>query len=152
MKDDTLLALFLGNTHSDTHPAVPATTGALHYRQQFPRTFTVCVTLVSLLMIICSVIKQRSSRLRLYSPPQERLCKPGMEKAVPAVPILPRIDSLRTRWHFTLITVSPHLGQTRQSPIGTTVIKCSVSSPGCWLLSDLAVLIVCDYALIGFTP
>lgn len=152
VKDDTLLALFLGNTHSDTHPAVPATTGALHSRQQFPRTFTVFVTLVSLLMIICSVIKQRSSRLRLYSPPQQRLCKPGMEKAVSAVPILPRIDSLRTRWHFTLITVSPHLGQTRQSPIGTTVIKCSVSSPGCWLLSDLAVLIVCDYALIGFTP
>lgn len=71
MKDNTLLALFLGNTHSDTHPAVPATTGALHYRQQFPRTFTVCVTLVSLL-IICSVIKQRSSRLRLYSPPQRK--------------------------------------------------------------------------------
>lgn len=150
MKDDTLLALFLGNTHSDTHPAVPATTGALHSRQQFPRTFTVCVTLVSLLMIICSVIKQRSSRLRLYSPPQQRLCKPGMEKAVPAVPILPRVDRPKNKMALHTDYCQP------SSRANATVTHRHHSNKMFgkfpWLLSDLEVLIVCDYALIGFTP
>lgn len=96
----------------------------------------------SMSWIICSVITQLSSDCcslsTLSFPSAQEALQAPYENSIPHVTCFSQgLTDLRARGHFTPIT------------IGTAIIKCSVSSPGGPGLSNFAVLIVCDYILIG---